>query len=31
MKNNIQTVENLGLTQTELSNILNIPVKSIRN
>lgn len=32
MKNNIQIVrENLGLTQTELSNILNIPVKSIRN
>lgn len=32
MKNNIQTIrENLGLTQIELSNILNIPVKSIRN
>ena len=32
MKNNIQTVrENLELTQIELSNILNIPVKTIRN
>ncbi|CDR30612.1 Predicted nucleotidyltransferases [Acholeplasma oculi] len=32
MKNNIQTIrENLGLTQTEFSNKLNIPVKSIRN
>jgi len=29
---NIQTIrENLGLTQTEFSNKLNIPVKSIRN
>lgn len=32
MKNNIQIIrENLGLTQVEFSNILNIPVKSIRN
>lgn len=32
MKNNIQILrENLGLTQSELANILNIPVKSIRN
>ncbi len=32
MKSNIQMVrENLGLTQIELSNILNIPVKTIRN
>ncbi|WP_264229371.1 nucleotidyltransferase domain-containing protein [Acholeplasma laidlawii] len=32
MKNNIHTIrENLGLTQTEFSNKLNIPVKSIRN
>ena len=32
MKNNIQTIrENLGLTQTDFSNKLNIPVKSIRN
>ncbi len=32
MKTNIQTVrENLELTQVELSKILNIPVKTIRN